>query len=114
MACFRNVLSAFVVVALFAAVVFVALLARTRLWWLPSSAAIAGGVALVIDAAQPYTDDPFWAVVPIGHLFLWVVALGVVALGALLFAATWVFHHEHAVEPRPRGSSELPIARVIR
>ena len=107
-------LSAFVVVALFAAVVFVALLARTRLWWLPSSAAIAGGVALVIDAARPYTGDSAWSIVAIGHMMLWVVALGVVALGVLLFAATWVLHREHVEAPRRRGSAELPIARVVR
>jgi cytochrome c-type biogenesis protein CcmH/NrfF len=103
-------------VALFAAVVFAALFARTRLWWLPSCVVIAAGVAFVGLARGQEFNEMFFAVEAVGHVLLWVIGIGMILLGAVVLAMTYVLRSEHQREQARRRAMEnaVPIARVIR
>jgi drug/metabolite transporter (DMT)-like permease len=103
-------------VALFAAVVFAALFARTRLWWLPSSVVIAAGVAFVGLARGQQVSETFFAVEAVGHVLLWAIGIGMIVLGAVVLAMTYVLRSEHQREQLRRRAAEtaIPAARVVR
>jgi hypothetical protein len=100
--------------SLCAAVVLVSVMGRTRYWWLPGSAALAGGVSFLVDLArQPKCHDgALCGLDAIGNAILGIVGIGLVVVGWIVLGVAFAVRRDYLA--RRAAELAVPVARVVR